>query len=212
MNNVMVDIETTGTDAGRHAILQISAWRFGLKEGEIDPNPFNMCLHKPPHRSWDEGTRHWWYSDAQRREVLNRIYASAQRPEVVIPAFVEWCRPSESPIFWSKPSHFDFQFVQSYCTDYSQPMPFHYRNAQDMNSFIRGLHFPNEMPQLTVPFHGAAHDALYDTLNQIQVVWAHLKYPGIEAESSATKVVDDAPTAHVLDPSDPVPENLVRIQ
>jgi hypothetical protein len=211
MKNIMVDVETTGTDAGRHAMIQLSAWRFGLNSGEIDPVPFNMCLHKPAHRSWDEGTRQWWHSDGGRREVLSRIYQNAQRPEVVIPAFVEWCRPQESPIFWSKPSHFDFQFVSGYCTDYGQPMPFHYRSAQDMNSFLRGAHYPNEMPQISVPFHGEAHDALYDTLNQIQVVWAHLEHLKLRSASSSSAIVDDAPKAYILNENDVVPENLLKV-
>lgn len=205
--NIMVDLETTGTDSGRHGILQISAWRFGLNDGEIDPNPFNRCLWKPPHRSWDEGTRNWWHNP-ERRATLNSILARAEDPHTVMNDFVEWCRPQESPVFWSKPTHFDFPFIQSYCADYQLVMPFHYRMAQDMNTFIRGIHFPDEAPALTVKFEGAAHDALFDTLNQIQVLWVHLKARGVQAKETALEPVQ----YELLTADAAIPENLQAVE
>ena len=211
MNNIMVDIETTGTDSGRHAILQISAWRFGLKEGEIDPVPFDRCLYKPPHRSWDEGTRNWWYGDKERRETLKNITARGEDPYTVMRAFCEWSRPHESPIFWSKPTHFDFPFIQSYCADYSLAMPFHYRMAQDMNTFIRALHFPNPAPALTVKFEGAAHNAVFDTLNQIQVLWAHLTQLGLEPLPEPAPFKPEPSVAELISSETTLPADLVKV-
>lgn len=175
MKQIMVDLETTGVDPGRHAILQIAAWRFDLMEGEIDLEPFNRSLMVPAYRSWSESTRAWWYEDGTKRQHLFDLQKTAEDPRAVMTDFVKWCKPETNPIFWSKPSHFDFMFVSSYLQDFGLMSPFHYRNTQDMNSFLRGMYFPEDPPVIPVEFMGDAHNAVWDALNQIQVVWAHLK-------------------------------------
>jgi oligoribonuclease (3'-5' exoribonuclease) len=175
-NHIMVDLETTGVCPDRNGIIQIAAYRFGLKAGEIDPAPFNRCLFVPAWRSWDMGTLRWWRQDAGMRETLQNIESRAEDPATVLAAFRDWVFQGEGkPIFWSKPSHFDWGFLQSTFKDFSMEMPFHYRFANDMNSYIRGAWHPHEMVEQKVEMHGAAHDAVYDVLNQIQVLWASLR-------------------------------------
>lgn len=54
-------------------------------------------------------------------------------------------------------------------------MPFHYRYANDMNSFIRGLYHPDAVPTIPdLPGDGDAHNALWDCFSQIHTVtWAN---------------------------------------
>lgn len=175
MNHIMVDLETTGTDSGRHAMIQLAAYRFDLEKGQIDPQPFNRCLTIPNWRTWSESTRAWWTKDKTMREILQGIMSRAEDPKPVLQDFVQWVCKSESPVFWSKPTHFDWGFLESYFNDFGLMNPFHYRRANDMNTFLRGLHFPNEVPNLGVEMRGNAHDAVFDVLHQIETVWAHLE-------------------------------------
>lgn len=166
----MIDIETTGTNPGKAAIIQIAAVRFNLKEQTIDTeNMFNRCLRPAPLRYWDEDTRGWWMG--KNRAVYQQIAAAAEEPGLVINDFVKWVNHSNmerEPIrFWAKPTTFDFTFIASYLEQYGLMNPFHFRYAVDMNSFIRGLAC-DPMAELNYrQFEGAAHNALIDVINQI---------------------------------------------
>lgn len=168
----MVDIETTGLSPDYSAIIQIAAVRFNLEEQTIDNDVFDRCLTLPNKRFWDEETRHWW--SQQKRSVLADIYSRMEEPEVVINAFSEWGRAKQKnhPLrFWAKPISFDYAFVSSYFRDYRVYNPFNFREAIDLRSYVRGLGRSGEMPELNVEFKGDAHNALVDTLNQINFLF-----------------------------------------
>jgi len=167
--DVMVDIETTGTQPERTAIIQLSAVRFNLKTQEVDSNLFDRCLRIPPTRMWDENTRNWW---SQRPDILNSIWARMQDPRAVIQEFAAWADGSVH--LWAKPISFEWPFLQSYFTEFEVINPFHYRMANDLNSFIRARHFPEEPPnyQDDLPFDGDPHNALHDVIHQIKMLFA----------------------------------------
>lgn len=166
--DVMCDIETGGLWPDRSPILQIAAVRFNLETKEIDHGFFIRSLKIPPHRFWDEATRDWWGN--QPAEVYNDIVSRAEDPAVVMKDFYDWSleKVPPLPIWWSKPSHFDFTFVASYMRDFGLKMPYDFRTANDMRSFLRGRGV--EEPNL--PFEGPKHNALYDCLHQIKVLFA----------------------------------------
>lgn len=168
-NYCMVDIETTGKDVGNNAILQIAAVKFSLENGTVSHDFFDRCLLMAPKRYWDEDTRTWW---SKRRDVLESIWARMEDPYVVMKAFVDWAGPGLK--FVGKPTHFDFSFIQNYCMQFGLEMPFHYRYAEDMNSWIRGRYWPNDPPpfEYDLPFDGDAHNGLHDCLHQIKVLFA----------------------------------------
>jgi len=170
--DVMVDIETTGTMPDRHGILQISAVKFNLEEMTVDPEFFNVCMFNAPHRSWDQGTVAWWN---RKPDVLKSIMQRAQPYQKAIGDFADWSYPAGHLRFWSKPSHFDFMFLSSYFNDAGLGNPFHYREAYDMHSYLRGLWFPEVPPNLEVRVAGPAHDALNDTLWQLKTLFAHIQ-------------------------------------
>jgi DNA polymerase III alpha subunit (gram-positive type) len=170
--DVMIDLETTGLAPNNSAIIQIGAVRFNLKERTIG-DMFNQSMTIPYGRFWDEGTRNWW---AQRGQVYQDIMSVARPPAMVMTQFAQWCEPINSMRFWAKPLSFDFPFLQSYFTQFDLQFPFDFRQANDMNTFIRSLYFPEPMPQLDVPFQGDAHNALMDSIHQISVLFAHMDH------------------------------------
>lgn len=170
MLDVMCDLETTGVSPDENAIIQIAAVRFNYETLEIGP-AFCASLHIPYGRFWDEDTREWWMGHA---DVYSDIVKDARDPKQVWTEFANWCRQMEGGApqrLWAKPMHFEFPFLQSYGRMFNDPLPFHYRNAVDLNSFTRGLlKNPAAQPlDKNVPFVGNAHNAIDDVLHQIKV-------------------------------------------
>lgn len=168
--DVMVDIETGGLDIDHAPILQISAVRFNIKELTLDSNVFDMCLMVPSGRYWDEGTRDWWQGQPH---VLEMIQSRARDPRTVLQKFAAWVREYDSPNFWSKPTIFDYPFIESYYKQFELTSPFHFRNVIDMRSFMVGRHYPEEAPRWDkeIPFEGDAHNALDDVFHQIKALF-----------------------------------------
>lgn len=165
--DVMLDIETTGTAPDEAAIIQIAAVKFDLEERTVDQNFFNRCLSIPPKRFWDESTRAWW--GKQDPEILTNIYSRMEDPETVLRDLVKWVGGSAN--LWAKPTTFDASFIQSYMRQFNIGSPFHYRNNIDLNSFLRGLAGSTVIPHIDIDFVGAAHDAIFDSLNQIALLF-----------------------------------------
>jgi hypothetical protein len=166
--DIMVDIETTGLCPDRNAMIQLSAVRFDLANRDVGTDHFNRCLKIAPHRFWDEGTWEWW-SEGAKYEVLKGIYTRMEDPRAVVEDFVQWVGPQAR--WWSKPSHFDFPFVASYCRDYGLHMPFDFRQANDMRSFMRGRTWPKQPVEPRLEFRGDAHNAVMDCIHQIATLF-----------------------------------------
>lgn len=166
--DVMVDIETTGTDSASCAIIQISAVRFNLRDRTVSPDFFDRCLMIPQTRFWQEGGRDFW---VKRKELYASICARMEDPEVVLRALIEWCGGPR--VLWAKPSHFEFPFLEGYFRRYEMQTPFFYRSVNDQNSFFRGLYWPDQAPDFEreLPFVGTLHDGLSDTLHQLKVLF-----------------------------------------
>ena len=176
MTDVMVDIETTGTNPDRTAILQIGAVKFNAHTREVSPDFFNRSLTIPGHRSWDTETMNWWTQ--QKAGVLSEIMNAAEPHRDVINSFAEWAYPMHHLRFWAKPTTFDFMFISSYFKDMDIVNPFSYRTAVDMNSFLAGKYFPEEAPHIQVTHTGDAHNALQDCFWQLKLLFAHLDGEG----------------------------------
>lgn len=181
--DVMVDIETTGTQPNRSAMIQLAAVKFNLDDFSVSPNMFNRSLTMPAWRSWDEDTRAWW---SKMPDVFSSIMANAEDPGIVMRDFADWSIQQGPPLrFWAKPTTFDFMFVTSYLKDFKQPIPFDFREATDMNSYLRGRYAPNPIDRSDEPkMSGTAHDAIHDTLHQIKVLFHH-EQKVMNAQSSA---------------------------
>jgi hypothetical protein len=171
--DIMVDLETTGTQPNRNAVIEIGAVKFNLHERTVSPNAFNRCLKIPKHRHWDESTKQWWQKQG---DVLPSILKRGEDPKQVMTAFVDWVNPAQGPLrFWAKPTTFDYMFISSYLHDFDQPVGlFDFREATDMRSFFRGIYYPDPIDTSDEPeFKGVAHNAIIDCLNQIKLVFHH---------------------------------------
>lgn len=175
----MVDIETTGTTSFDHtAVIQIAAVKFNYDTEEVSEKFFNSSLTIPPGRFWDAGTREWW--GKQKPGVLQGIMATGRHPQVVIREFYDWLLADypdtkQGLRWWSKPSHFDYSFIASYFNQYGLTNPCHYRAVRDMNSFMAGSTGSPSHPdaEKLIEFSGDEHNALHDTIFQLQVLFAH---------------------------------------
>lgn len=173
-SDIMVDLETTETNLLTAGIIQIAAVFFDLKTGEIGPS-FNRCLTLPIEAGsftfeWSNATLRWWTSDSDRKAVLQNILSEADAPKQAIKDFVSWVRVNgagRSLHFWSKPSHFDYTLLDKYFKYYHYENPFIYWKARDMRSYILGLVFPDELPDLKLE-SSEAHNALADVKFQVE--------------------------------------------
>jgi hypothetical protein len=180
--DVMVDIETTGTRPERTAMIQLSAVKFDIEKGEIKPDFFNAYLAIPPTRYWDEQTRTWWLKD--KRELLQTILANGRPPAEVLREFAAWViegidRNATPTRLWAKPIHFEWSFLESYFHEFGVPNPFGYRFAMDSNTFVKAKLGNFEHPTLEreIPFEGEAHNAIFDVIHQIRVLFKVMGHP-----------------------------------
>lgn len=172
--DVMCDIESTGVRPDLNGLVQLAAVKFNYQTGEIG-GTFNRALHLPWSRSWDESTRQWWASQDPTvwQQIVDRMEPAAD----VMRDFYEFSvidAPRGGYRFWAKPLSFDFPFVSSYMTQFGYQMPYHYRHARDMNTWIAALRGqgPAHVNMDHVEFTGKAHNALVDCVNQLKVLFA----------------------------------------
>lgn len=176
--DVMVDIETTGTNYSRNAIIQISAVKFNFQTGEVSEDFFDHCLRIHPGREMDP--KCWQEFWVKNKSVYDMIMSRAEDPHAVIDAFYRWllkdwpARP-EGLQFWSKPTSFDHPYLVNYFEMFGYEMPCHFRFCRDLNSFMAGLKGDQSHPDFEgqePDFQGDQHNALHDVLHQIRLLFA----------------------------------------
>lgn len=172
MTDIMVDVETTHTNPHLGAILQLSAIKFNYETGEVGDH-FDRCPMWLPLRGWSEGTREFW---SKHWNVYEKIVARSEPAEPVFHDFVDFAHegaPDNGFRFWSKPLSFDWPFVNSHLEQLGLRMPFSFRIARDMNSFMAGMSGNAQHPEYAsqnIEFKGEVHNALHDTAFQIDVL------------------------------------------
>jgi hypothetical protein len=172
MTDMMVDVETTGTASGSAAIIQLSAVKFNYTTGEVG-GLFDRCPMPLPKRHWDDSTRDFW--SGRNRDLYSAIVARAEPAAKVFfdfTAFALLDAPQGGYRFWSKPLCFDWPMVADHYLQLDAPMPFHYRLARDVNTWIAALRGRPEHPNMeaVVPFVGDKHNGLHDCAYQIDML------------------------------------------
>lgn len=168
--DLMVDVETTGLDPANCAIIQIGAVPFNYKTGEVDSqNMYCRSLTMPRNKFWTSGTDRFWLQD--NLEVYLKIMSTAQDSRAVMLDFQNYVFERGDVNFWSK-GFFDWQMIEQYFLSLNLDMPFNFRQAKDMRSFICGLRNETEYYDEQVEVVGDAHNALHDSLTQIKILFA----------------------------------------
>lgn len=173
MTDMMVDVETTGTNPAYAAVIQIGAIKFNYDTGEIG-GTFNRCLEMAPGRFWSEGTKAFWAK--QPAHVLGDIVKRAEPAEQVLRDFSLFAAdgaPYGGYRFWAKPLSFDWPMIASHMEQYGMQMPFAFWQARDVRSFISGLlGCPQNVDMNHITLAGDAHNALYDCALQLKQLFA----------------------------------------
>lgn len=171
--DMMVDTETTGNDDPEtFGCFQISAVKFNYETGAIGP-VFDRVPELLPNRHWTGDTREFWLG--KNRAVYNSLIARSEPAAAVWQDFHQFAllgAPTGGYRFWAKPITFDWAVVSSHLRQQGLMMPFHYRLARDLNTFISALRNNPEHPnaEATTPFSGSAHNALHDAAYQIDML------------------------------------------
>lgn len=166
MRDVMIDIESSGTNPNSAGILEIGAVKFDLASGQVGET-FKIAMYLPQNRYWSEETRQFWSS---RLSLYNEITKDSVPPAEGIKKFIDWVNKDIlNPRGWSKPLSFDLPFIASYCEQFGIRNPFNHWEQRDLRSFMMGVYGEN-LPKLTMKEGLVEHDALADALNQ--TLWA----------------------------------------
>lgn len=173
MTDIMVDIETTGTSPGFSGILQIAAVKFNLETGDVDPVVFDRCPVMLPNRFWSDSTRDFWNKFPR---ILEGLLMRQEDAYQVFQDFGLFASGHSAPLrFWSKPLSFDWPMIASHYEQLGLMMPFHYRTARDLNTYIaccsdRGADHI-DMKHIEDAHQGPLHNALSDCVLQIKMAF-----------------------------------------
>lgn len=176
--DMMVDVETTGNDnPSIFGCFQISAIKFNARTGEIG-DMFDRCPGLLPNRCWTGDTREFWMG--RNRAVYDTLIAR-QEPGVKVwedfRAFALDGAPQGGFRFWAKPITFDWAVVASHMQQLGLMMPFHFRYARDLNTYMAALMGGPEHPNMEskVEFMGDKHNGLHDCAFQIDMLFHAMK-------------------------------------
>lgn len=170
MYDVMLDVETTGTDPYHNGILQIAAWKFDYKTGEVG-DCIDIPVQLAPNRYWDLGTIQWWRQEEDRLNHLNFLMANGLPAREGWQKLFDWIgNPNQKVRLWAKPITFEYPFLESHFRQLGITMPFHYRFCRDINTWIAALKGDPAATtyDVDVPFEGTPHNALWDALHDMR--------------------------------------------
>lgn len=167
--DIMVDIETTGLQPTRAAIIQLGAVPFNYKTMEIDyVGKYKASLTTPTTRGWTDNTQEFWMGP--NREVYKKIMSEARPWRDVMLEFRDYILAKPQMVFWCKGLNFDWSFIHSYYNDLDLPMPFNFKHAKDLRSFISGRYNRSDSYEPEYNRIGNTHDALDDCFSQLNLL------------------------------------------
>ncbi len=165
--NIMLDIETLGTEDGA-AIIQVGAVRFDLYgSGAISPDTFSCHVH------WDSvnfgkiepDTLQWWLQ--QDADVRSRVFAQgdAIALRACLRSLDAWVtRGGELLTVWSCPPNFDLRLLRQAYERCDMVYRFPFWKERDMRTVREVFGMRADRPE----FEGDKHDALDDARFQAQ--------------------------------------------
>lgn len=179
-NHWMADCETLGTMPNRNPIIQLSLVPFDLETLTIGKGiSLGFDYRTQTNRVTDPATVKWWQSKPQTvKDTLSQQMFDGRETRdklIELNQFVLGQIDNSKPIiFWSKPSGFDYPFMEGIYKDNCASSPFPFWLVRDMGSHCIGR-LGGDWDAMT-QYHAlkaqrnqdTAHDAMADCLWQLE--------------------------------------------
>ncbi len=170
--NFMIDIETTGLNAGTNYITSCAIVPFDLDFEGVYDKEFHERLHCPVGmRVRDSDTSE--FRDKHgigRAEAKLPCRAGMAETLMAMRNFMHDMVDDVNTIYvWAKPTNFDIAFLESYYRYADMHIPWHYRNVRDLGTYLDAAgHSLNDLYK-EIKMSGDAHNALHDCYYQITI-------------------------------------------
>lgn len=163
MNNIMIDIETLGTESFS-LILSLAAVEFDIETGKIGREFYKKIELQSAldvGLKIDTETLTWWMQ--QKPEALQEMFKDAEPITKVLNSFRDWIAGPDV-ILWGNSARFDLGLLQNAFNAINCKIPWNWYNERCVRT-LSSL-YPNIKKGLT--FEGEKHNALHDCYHQIK--------------------------------------------
>lgn len=180
--NVMIDIETAGTEVGS-PILQIGATVFGVPTDH--PNFSARFLGGASLESNEDHGLHaqvetleWW--SKQDPELKAKVFGSQVPITQLLEEFYLWCKSLGAPVVvWGNGATFDIVLLEEAFAATKVPVPWNFRNVRCYRTLTNILPLPADELATVAP-NTQKHDALADAVYQADVAEKIASYWGVQ--------------------------------
>lgn len=169
MNDLMIDLETLGTDP-ETPVISLGAVFFDPTTKKIG-NSFYMALDVTEQiargRKPTGETLKWWFSQS---DAAKKVFHEKARPaSEVLTLFAQWFKATNPKAFvWGNGSTFDISIMEHMFKDYKIEKPWNHTKVMDLRTFKRFKAGGEQIKK-----SGVAHNALDDAVSQAQYVVDH---------------------------------------
>lgn len=169
MNDLMIDLETLGTEP-EAPIISIGAVFFDVEKKALGPTFYmaldiNEQIKRGRHPTGD--TIKWWLGQA---DAAKRVFHEKAKPSFeVLSLLQQWIKANNPKVFvWGNGSTFDISLMENIFRMYNIECPWNYNKIMDLRTFKR---FQAKGAKVVIP--GTAHNALDDAIGQANYVMEH---------------------------------------
>lgn len=126
-----IDVETTGSDLTKNAMIMLGATLMGLDKKEI--TSFSNCLKIPKGRGINKVCKREFWD--HHKDLFNKIVKMSIKPGDVMNRFSKWldqidCKYGRAVVVVSNNPGFDFAWVNLYLSIYTKRVPIYYRKIK----------------------------------------------------------------------------------
>ena len=153
-----VDVETTGTDPRRHAMISLGAVAHASDANWQRLGEFSQNLKVPEGLVWDPHTRAWWDSFP---EALVKALLAPSNPDWVMGAFCDWIEHlaetqkaaglDSRVAMVAYPTTFDIGFIEAYASGFAP------ERWKDVNDAYKARHGAVDLASLIMGFTGKGY-------------------------------------------------------
>lgn len=167
--DIVVDIETLGTDPNKSPIIQIAA--VVVADTSINDNlRYDMCSEELDFKNVSERTLKWWLEENSLllSDILRRGRGNTEK--MVVTGFVEFLtfiQGMGEVHLWGKGPEFDNAFLKAKCEKYGLKWPLSFRQDRCIRT-VEQFHYELGLEEL--PFEGYKHDAISDAVDEARML------------------------------------------